>query len=237
MTDTKPNPARPVLDRRKFLLGATMLAASGLAAARIPVPNRPPLTKQAFEAMIPKVIGEWTYLSSSGLVLPPPDALSDRIYDDLVTRIYQRADGASMMLLIAYNNKQDGVVQIHRPEICYPAGGYTLSPTDDVDLQIGPQAILPCQAFAASSNVRDESILYWSRLGTAFPRRWSEQRWAVAQANLNGIIPDGLLVRVSTLGGDLAGTLPIMQQFVQQLARTANPALRQLLFDRLLHAL
>jgi hypothetical protein len=40
-------------------------------------------------------------------------------------------------------------------------------------------------------------------LGTAFPRQWSEQRVAVFEQNLRGDIPDGLLVRISSVSPDV----------------------------------
>ena len=32
-------------------------------------------------------------------------------------------------------------------------------------------------------------MIYWTRLGAEFPRRWSEQRYAVFEQNMRGIIP------------------------------------------------
>lgn len=225
---------RPLaMDRRKVLLGLGMAAVSGVAYARLPVPNRPPLDADAFDAMIPDTIGSWQFATASGLVLPPPDALSDRLYDNLVTRIYANPAGEALMLLIAYNNRQDGVLQIHRPEVCYPAGGYTLSATRDASIALPAGSALPAQAFVAYGRQRDEVVLYWTRVGDTFPRRWAEQRLSVAKANLNGIIPDGLLVRVSTIGNDFADEYPVLQRFVADLAEGSSPRLAQLLFGGL----
>lgn len=225
---------RPItLDRRKVLLGLGMAAASGVAYARQPVPNRPRVDGDEFEGMMPDTVGEWKYATASGLVLPPPDALSDRLYDNLVTRIYDGPGGQALMMLIAYNNRQDGVLQIHRPEICYPAGGYTLTPTQPIDIRLDSDSMLPCQGFLAQSPSRDETVLYWTRVGDVFPRRWAEQRLAVVEANLTGIIPDGILVRVSTLGNEMSEELPRLQSFIAEFSRIANPRLGQLLFGNL----
>ncbi len=229
MTDQPQNPGHFPLSRRKVLLGLGMVAASGTAFARMPTPNRPPISNDKFEALIPNVIGPWRFVTESGIVLPPQDALSDRLYDDLVTRVYADDAGRSVMFLIAYNNKQDGVLQIHRPEICYPAGGYQLSPTRAVDLPLAGDRVLPANAFLASGRDRDEAVLYWTRVGTAFPRRWSDQRLAVIRANLQGIVPDGLLVRASTLGSEMTTELSVLQSFMTDFIGTASPGLRAVL--------
>lgn len=221
------------VDRRAFIAGGAMLAAAGGAATRIPQPNSPAIGEEKFQAMVPNNVGPWQFQQTSGLVLPPDDALSDRLYDNLVTRIYTGPAGQVIMLLIAYKNFQNGILQIHRPEVCYPAGGYTLSPTVATDIPLGPQHSLPANAFSATGNARDEQVLYWTRIGDSFPVRWSEQRLAVLRANLAQINPDGMLARVSMPNDDMAASKPAMTQFIQGLRAASPPLLRRVLFGPL----
>lgn len=221
------------LDRRAFLIGGGMLAAAGGAAARIPQPNSPAVAQKRFEAMMPDTVGAWRFQQSSGLVLPPEDALSARLYDNLITRVYTDRSGTAMMLLIAYKNFQNGVLQLHRPEICYPAGGYQLSPTLPVEIAVGGGRTMPANSFSAVGNERDEQVLYWTRIGEHFPVRWIEQRLAVFRANLAGVNPDGMLARISMVNDDMAFSRPKMEQFVTALRSASAPPLRQLLFGRL----
>lgn len=216
--------------RRQFLIGLGLCATAGIAQARQPRPNTPAMKTKAFSALIPAKVGEFTFNTESGLVLPPPDALADRIYDNTVTRTYTGLNGQVIMLLIAYNNRQDGVLQLHRPETCYPAAGYALTPIRPVDVAVTPSQILPAQVFAALREERDEVVLYWTRVGQKFPRRWLDQRVAVAEANLRGVIPDGVLVRVSTVGSDIQGAMPVLSNFVAGLRGASNIRARTLLF-------
>ncbi|WP_432199769.1 exosortase-associated protein EpsI, V-type [Erythrobacter sp. W53] len=223
------------LDRRKVLLGLGMAAVAGFAQARQPVINTEPLEEGELVGLMPERMGRWTFMTESGLVLPPSDALSDRLYDNLVTRIYTNPEGKAAMFLMAYNNSQDGVLQIHRPETCYPAGGFVLSETQPMNVALpsasGPASGgLPAQVFSADSRTRDEVVLYWTRVGEEFPQRWSQQRLTVAQDNIRGIIPDGMLARVSTLGSDIGAELPVLEDFVVALHNEAPPKLRGLLF-------
>nr|WP_195908506.1 exosortase-associated protein EpsI, V-type [Novosphingobium sp. Gsoil 351] len=205
-----------------------MLAASGLALARMPSAQAAPIAKDRFDSWVPDIVGPWSFASVSGVVLPPPDALSDRLYDNIIARVYEAAELPAIMLMIAYNNIQDGVLQVHRPEICYPVGGYELSPTRQYELSLGNRA-LPANVFTASGPNRIEQILYWTRLGDAFPRTWIEQRLAVARANVAGRIPDGVLVRLSLLGNDPGGAMPLLERFTRSFLDASPPPLRRIL--------
>ena len=233
MTDDAQAGWGPRVNRRAFVVGGAMLAAAGAAVARIPLPNKPEIGIDKFKALVPDTVGDWKFQQTSGLVLPPEDALSARLYDNLVTRAYTGPDGQVIMLLIAYKNYQDGVLQIHRPEICYPAGGYRLSPTIATEVPLGTGRILPANAFSANGNERSEQVLYWTRIGEAFPVRWSEQRLAVLRANLARVNPDGMLARVSMPNDDMAMSRPLMIKFIEDLRTAAPPALRSILFGPL----
>ena len=100
------------LDRRAFLVGGAMVAAAGTAAARMPEPNRPSIDPEKFKKMMPDTVGQWHFQQTSGLVLAPDDALSARLYDNLVTRAYANVAGQVVMVLVAYKNFQNGVLQI-----------------------------------------------------------------------------------------------------------------------------
>ena len=209
-----------------------MLAASGLALARMPTAQAAPIAKQRFDEWVPDMVGPWRFATVSGVVLPPPDALSDRLYDNIAARVYEAPELPSMMLMIAYNNVQDGVLQVHRPEICYPVGGYELTPTREYRLSIRNRAV-PANVFAASGPDRTEQILYWTRLGDDFPRTWFEQRMAVARANVAGRIPDGELVRFSLLGNDPVTALPLLEDFARKFLDSSPPRLRDILIGQM----
>ena len=159
MADDTPDTSR-ALDRRKVIAGLGLIGLAGVVQARQPVPNRPLVPQKALEAMIPEQVGRFTFMTSSGFVLPPSDALSDRLYDNLITRAYINPEGEVAMFLIAYNNRQDGVLQIHRPEVCYPAGGFVLSPVTPIDIPLPQGPALPAQIFSATGEQRNEVVAY-----------------------------------------------------------------------------
>jgi EpsI family protein len=217
------------INRRSMLIGTALLGVGGVALARQPKPASSKVGKEALNRLIPTRIGDWTYQDASGLVLPPPDALSDSLYSGLVTRSYTAANRLPIMLLVAYSNVQDGMLQVHRPEFCYPASGYRLSPTVVTELPNGLGGNISANAFSADGVSRTEQVLYWTRIGNTLPTSWVAQRVAVMRANLDGVIPDGVLVRVSTLAPDMASARADLSAFAAQMVRAALPVTRRLL--------
>jgi len=213
--------------RRELLIGAGFLAAAATAFAMKPRTNLNMLGKSKIEGLVPAKIGDWTFLAASGLVLPPEDQLEKQLYSQLLTRTYTNSRGVQMMLLIAYNGSQDGVVQIHRPEVCYPAGGFTLTQIDPHAIPLAKDIEIPARYIVAETGMRREKIIYWTRLGDAFPRKWSEQRLAVFEQNLQGYIPDGLLVRISSVGQDVG--VAELDAFARDLYASVGSTMRHVL--------
>lgn len=218
-----------LLSRRHFLIGGALAATSAVAFARQPIAHEPVIKSEVFEAWVPERFGRWSVVSSSGVVLPPPDELSDRLYDNLVTRVYS-AEDAQVMLLLAYNNKQDGVLQVHRPEVCYPVGGYVLSETQRIAVPALGRKIA-ANVFTATGPDRTEHVVYLTRLGDAYPRSWAEQRMAVIEENLAGRIPDGILLRASLLGTDRSAAVETLRAFIGEFAAASAPSLQRLLAE------
>lgn len=214
--------------RRHVLFGGALALASGAALARQPQPSRQAIPTDEFSQWIPDRVGDWSVLGTSGVVLPPPDELRDRLYDNVVTRTYVSQGQPIVMLLLAYNNLQDGVLQVHRPEVCYPVGGFELSGTREVQIAAGGRTI-PANVFTAKGPDRTEQVMYFTRLAQAFPRSWIEQRVAVARENIAGRIPDGMLMRVSVLSLDQASALPVLKGFTHDFIAVSPQHLRRLL--------
>lgn len=215
------------LDRRKFILGGTFAAAAGVAAWRQPTERIDYLGERKLEDIIPTKVGPWQFLSNSGLVIPPDDQLSRLLYSQMLTRVYSSGDQA-IMLLIAQSAGQTGVLQVHRPEVCYPAGGYQLSPVVQHPVPVADKTLVT-NSLTATADTRNEQILYWTRIGNHLPVTWAQQRMAVAMDNLTGQIPDAVLVRVSMIQHDRQQALDAMSRFIQQLVTGLAPAARRVL--------
>jgi EpsI family protein len=203
-------------DRRTFAVGLAFAGAAGVAAMRQPYKVVDYLGRQELENIIPNEIGPWKFESSSGLVVPPEDQLARTLYSQLLTRIYTDGRNAPVMLLIAQSASQTGMLQVHRPEVCYPAGGYVLSDVSRHIIPLGSRK-LTTNSLDATKDGLTEHIVYWTRIGDAIPLSWAEQRWAVARDNLQQVIPDAAMVRISTLQQDPASAHALIDHFVETL--------------------
>jgi EpsI family protein len=217
-----------VLTRRKFALGIAFASVAGIAAARQPTKNVDYLGKNKLDKILPEKLGKWTFVSSSGLVVPPEDQLSQALYSQLLTRVYTTESGAPIMLLVAQSASQTGILQIHRPEFCYTAGGYDLSPSTPHTVNLG-RSTIPALSISASILGKTEQIVYWTRVGKRLPLSWRQQRMAVAMDNLRGIIPDAVMVRVSTYGNDKAAALADVDDFIRAMIGSVAPQVRRVL--------
>jgi EpsI family protein len=132
------------------------------------------------------------------------------------------------MLLIAQSGSQTGILQIHRPEICYTAGGYQLSAIERYPVRL-PGVTVPAISLSATSDSRVEQMVYWTRVGDHLPATWREQRLAVARDNLAGIIPDAVLVRVSTINSDKDAALGVINNFIGAMMASISPQMRKVL--------
>ena len=77
-----------MLTRRKFALGVAFASVAGVAAARQPTKNIDYLGKNKLDKVLPEKLGKWTFVSTSGLVVPPEDQLARALYSQLLTRVY-----------------------------------------------------------------------------------------------------------------------------------------------------
>lgn len=214
--------SEPTTDRRKFLLGLLFASAAGVAAWRKPDIHLDYLGREKLETLVPKTIGPWNFVAASGLVVPPDDQLLKAIYSQLLTRIYWDGQNPPVMLLIAQSGSQTGFLQIHRPETCYTAGGYQISAIAPHPIQVGPK-VLPANTMDASAGGPTEHVVYWTRIGNTLPMSWKEQKLAVAEQNLKGIIPDAILVRVSTVTDDAAAGRAAIDNFVRTMIGAIPP--------------
>jgi EpsI family protein len=215
-----------MLTRRKFALGVAFAGAAGIAAARQPSVRVDYLGKGKLEQVMPEKIGRWGYVSSSGLVVPPEDQLSRALYSQLLTRVYADEDGHAMMVLVAQSGSQTGILQIHRPEICYNAGGYALSDIEPHMVRL-PGGPIPAMSMAATNGSRTEQIVYWTRVGEHMPMSWRQQRMAVAIDNLKGRIPDAVMVRVSTISNNRSAALGSIDEFIGAMLASMKPDIRR----------
>jgi EpsI family protein len=155
--------------------------------------------------------------------------LSSKLYNQLVTRAYtDGAGGHQVLMLLAHGERQSDELQLHRPEVCYPAFGYALLRNEPTQIQLGSAVTLPARRLLARSPSHEESVLYWSRLGEFFPIDATEQRTDRFKNAVAGLIPDGILCRFST-GDETPQAWGGLERFVHDLLAATSPPGRRVL--------
>lgn len=217
------------IDRRQLLHAGMLLATAGVTAAALPGKAMVVPAASDLEAAIPERVGHWRHHSAIGVVLPPADELSERLYDSVLARTYV-ADGAPpVMLLIAYGAMQEYERQLHRPEGCYPAAGYVLGDMGVTRLTLPGGMTIPAVTMAAERESAREQILYWTRIGAEYPTDEWRERITILRASLNRTPVDGVLVRLSTPVSDAETALPMLRSFNATLLGALGDAGRRLL--------
>lgn len=225
------------MNRRDLLLGGSMAAAAITAAVLTPRKRLVLLGDRQLDTVIPEIIADWKFVPSDAFVLPKsPGSLADRLYSQTVTRLYASPTSLPMMVVIAYGAVQNDLLQLHRPEVCYAAVGYTISMSNTARVPLSPRAGLPVRELTAQNDNRIEQICYWTRIGDDLPTDGSAQRRVKLEQQMQGFLSDGILVRISTVAQRSPAVLAEITRFAASLVRSMAPDDRQVLIGRPLAA-
>jgi len=219
------------MDRRDLLLGAACLAIAGVAYDLIPRRHMSLLGAKHLDQIIPRTFNDWTSRDVTDLVAPKEeDSLAARLYGATVGRIYRHGPtGAEVMMLLAHGDTQSDDLQLHRPEICYPAFGFALSGDHQVDVPLAGAVDIPARQLVADAADRRESILYWTRLGEFLPTSRKQQQLDRLRTAMAGVVADGLLARFSVAGADTVEPFKVLETFAPALVRAVLPGDRAVL--------
>ncbi|MCX8521387.1 MAG: EpsI family protein [Rhodoferax sp.] len=172
------------------------------------------------EALVPRQFGDWKEqaLDSASVVNPQADALTRQIYSQLLTRLYRnRLDGQEMMLVIAYGQDQRDDLQVHYPEVCYPALGFAVQSNIRVRLSTA-FGTLPVRQMQTRLNAsRNEPVTYWAMLGEQVVLDGMQKKWTELRLAWDGQRADGLLVRVSSIDAQNQRAFAGQSRFVADL--------------------
>ncbi len=206
--------------------GMTAGIAMALTAAAAPslkpvASNVPPVN---LETVIPVMFAGWRLDPGVAQVSVAPDvqARLDRLYRQIVSRTYVNAQGERMMLTVAHGGDQSDALKAHRQEVCYSAQGFGIHELAHAQLASAGRTI-PVTRFVAVQGERVEPVTYWFTMGERVVLGRLERLRVQLENGFAGRIPDGMLVRVSSLSGDSAAAFASQQSFISALA-AAVPA-------------
>ena len=185
----------------------------------------------SLENVIPKKFGTWTLVPEISPVKPTdpegfyqPDALSAKVYSQEVGRGYTDGQGNIVMLLVAYGPVQNYRLKSHRPEICYTANGFRISDKTQsaINYRDGAGPIKMTRMIAQRES-RLEPLSYWMRIGNDISNGVVDAQLSRLKYGLRGVIPDGALIRVSTIGLPREASFKLQDQFIRDMLAAIPP--------------
>ncbi|MTV41910.1 exosortase-associated protein EpsI, B-type [Duganella radicis] len=198
------------------VLGLLMVTASGLTKVMTPSQKMADTQpKFKLETLIPTQFGDWRIDPTLVPLAVDPDtqARLDAIYNQTLSRTYINRDGQRVMLSIAYGGDQSDNMGGHYPETCYTAQGFQVQHSAPGSVST-PYGAIPVKRLYAVSGQRHEPITYWITIGNRAAHPGMEQRLTRLRYGLTGMIADGMLVRVSTIGTDEPAAYGAQEQFI-----------------------
>ena len=212
------------MQRRDLLLGALCAVGAVGAYGLIPRKRMSLMSNLSFKDIVPVAFGPWSSRDVTDLVdAHIENSLESRLYDETMERVYtNRESGDELMVLLAHGDSQTNDLQLHRPEVCYPAFGFEILSNKKAGLNLAQGAVLPVRQLVAASPGRKENIVYWTRLGEFLPASEAEQRADRFQTVLHGYVADGLLARFSLVSEDAASAMSTLGGFITGFIKASN---------------
>ena len=210
-----------------LVLVLMLLAFAGAQAWRPHTRLADTRPKVDLETLFPKTFADWTVDDRMPGQLVSPDTLAmlNKIYNQTLSRTYLNSKGDRIMLSVAYGGDQSDASRAHRPEVCYPAQGFELLSSQNTQLNLGTHP-LPVRQLVAKLGNRSEPITYWITVGERITITGTEQKLAQLSYSIRGVIPDGMLVRVSSIDPDSAAAHHLQSGFVRAMANAIPAAVR-----------
>lgn len=212
-------------------LGLMLLAFAGAYAWKPTKHLADTLPKVDLETMFPKSFGDWTVDTRVPVQVISPDqaALLNKIYNQTLSRTYVNGQGERIMLSVAYGGDQSDGMNAHRPEVCYPAQGFQVNGNQRVVLSIADRSV-DARQLETRLGGRTEPLVYWVVVADRTTTSGTEQKLAQLRYGLRGQIPDGMLVRVSSIDPNAVKAQTIHLEFLRELALAMDESVRSRVF-------
>ena len=217
---------------RALLVFLAMVATAALAHWATPTKHLSDvLGKPDLEKIFPAEFADWRVDVRAAMIMPSPQtqALLASIYNQTLTRTYINAAGERIMLSVAYGGDQSDATRAHLPEVCYPAQGFQITSNTSSQIVLDDRAV-STRLLMSKMGTRNEPITYWLVVGNRVTVSRLDQKLSQFGLGLRGLIPDGMLVRVSSIDEDMAHGHQVQAKFLTQLAQAIPETARDRIF-------
>jgi EpsI family protein len=216
----------------RSLVALTLMGTSAWLTAAV-TPNimladeREPV---ALTSVVPESFGEWHVDKSAPSLMVEPELQRsiNAVYAQTISRIYVNDRGEHIMLAVAYGRDQTDTLQVHLPEGCYQGQGFAVNESVPALLPTS-YGTIPVQHMVAQRDMRHEAVTYWVVVGNRFATdEWQRKKIKLSYA-LERTVPDGILIRVSSITPDSRAGFALQQKFIDAMLAGAPVRQRQVL--------
>jgi EpsI family protein len=214
------------------LMVLAMVMGEGLRARTSLADERAPID---LVATVPTAFGDWHEDVDlvAQVVNPQQRSALDKIYTQTLSRTYVNHDRFRIMLSIAYGRQQSDELRVHQPEGCYQGQGFHTTLPSAVSEIATSSGLIPVTRLAVTKDQRHEPITYWIRIGDGVARTQWEMKELQLDYAIKRQIPDGMVVRISSISSDDNAAFALQQNFIDAMLAKLDAGSRQNLIGKL----
>lgn len=204
------------LRHRSLLISILAVLASVVAYALRPnILMADAYSRKPLAIEIPTALQRWQKVSDDVAVVDPTqEAVLNYLYAETFAATYRDARNHLVMLSVAYGRDQGDGHDVHKPDLCYPSQGFSILESNSINLAVGTEYSIIAQYLKTRKGNRPEPLIYWTTAGDRiYQGRLGKKRIAF-EYSLKNLIPDGLVIRVSTIEEDEALAKRLISDFV-----------------------
>jgi EpsI family protein len=214
------------MNAKSTVLVAAAMCVAGVAGAL----GRPSYVEEPnfLEATVPAKFSDWRKLDEGPQIVDPGTAAKlKEIYKETLSGTYVDGSGYRIMLSIARSGNQIGIQEAHRPEVCYPAQGFTVIGKVEEGALTTPYGPIEVERLTTSLGPRVEPITYWLTMADRVVRTRWDKRVVQFTTAFTGQAPGGLLFRVSSIERDSQHAFAMQQKFVTEMMESVSADARR----------
>lgn len=203
---------------RNVLLMTLMIATAFFSSSAKP-------TRMMFEIYprdklvneIPLLFSRWKKLQTNvaEVVDPTQQAVLKYLYTETLSANYGNVNKGVVMLSIAYGKDQRDGNDVHQPDLCYPAQGFNVIEQSELTLVLDAHRSIVVKYMKTQKGLRIEPLIYWTTLGNNVYRGKLQKKFIDFKYSRENLIPDGMIVRVSTIEEDSEIAMASITDFVK----------------------
>ncbi|QLI82548.1 EpsI family protein [Chitinibacter fontanus] len=215
----------------QMILTLLMVLSAVSAWCLIPTQYMHETRKTKLGDLVPEHFGDWRAEKNGSSVEVPAELLAtvNKIYSETVSKTYRNSHGEVVMLSIAYSKEQSDSANVHRPEVCYPAQGFTVVKRQAEQFKVDGHNI-PVTQLVTELGERKEPLSYWVSVGNDIVENKFAQKLKQIEYGFKDMIPDGMIFRISTIDVNNENSFRIQKEFAYDFYKSLSPEAKNIFF-------